>query len=311
MQHDALPLQLAREGDMMLSALLVDLLDAGVQHLLCTRDPRLPAGNLHVKTVLAENNIRDTWRRCMQESEVAWIIAPETDGVLYELTQMAYASGCMVVGCTPETVRIAASKNKTIAHLANNGIPCIPVINDLDTIPDCRTGWVVKPDDGVGAEGCYHFTDIQQMRNYVKLQKRQVIVQEFIPGIAASMSLLCHEGKAQLLASNEQLFQFRGGKGHLQGVVVNGLKQYTSQFGDMGNDIAGSLPGLKGYVGIDVVISENGPLVVEINPRLTTAYTGLRHSLGINPAEWILSIFKTGHLPAPENTNGMPVTISI
>ena len=311
MQHEMLPPKLVREGDMMLSALLSDLRTTGVNHLLCTRDPRLGPGDGHVKTVPVDKNVWDIWHKCMKESEAVWIIAPETDGVLYELTRMAHNAGCQVIGCTPEAIQIAASKIKTRDHLAFHRVPCIPVINDLGTDSINRTGWVAKPDDGVGAEGCCYFPDLEQMRTYVKSQKKKLVIQEFIPGIAASMSLLCHAGRAHLLASNRQMFHFSNGRGHLQGVIVNGLPEYATQFDKIGNDIAGSLPGLSGYVGVDVVISESGILVVEINPRLTTAYAGLRRSLGKNPAEWILSIFETGHLPELEMMHGLRVTVSL
>jgi len=311
MQHEALPPKLAREGDMMLSALLADLQATGIKHLLCTRDPRLGPGDGQVKTVPADDNVWDIWRKCMEESEAAWIIAPETEGVLYELTRMAHNAGCQVIGCTPEAIQLAASKSKTRDHLASHQIPCIPIIHDLDAGSNHRTGWVVKPDDGVGAEGCCYFPEARQVLAYVQSQKKRMIVQEFIPGIAASMSLLCYGGQARLLASNRQLFRFTVGTGHLDGVVVNGLPQYTDQFSTLAQDIAGAIPGLHGYVGVDVIVSDQGPLVVEINPRLTTAYAGLRQSLGYNPAEWILSIFRTGSLPECNLLNQAPVTVSL
>ena len=37
--------------------------------------------------------------------------------------------------------------------------------------------------------------------------------------------------------------------------------------------------------------------VVEINPRLTTSYVGLRQSLDLNPAELILSIWQNREFP--------------
>jgi predicted ATP-grasp superfamily ATP-dependent carboligase len=38
-----------------------------------------------------------------------------------------------------------------------------------------------------------------------------------------------------------------------------------------------TIPGLKGYLGIDLLLPEAGtPLVVEINPRVTTSYVGYR-----------------------------------
>ena len=311
MQHEALPPTLAREGEMMLSALLADMQEAGINDLLCTRDPRLGPGAGQVKTVPADDNVWDIWRTCMEESAAAWIIAPETGGVLYDLTVMARKAGCQVIGCMPETIQFTASKSNTLEHLASHQIPCIPVIHNLDTGSNSQAGWVVKPDDGVGADGCCFFPDARQALAHVQSQRKKTIVQKFIPGIAASMSLLCYKGQVRLLASNRQLFRFTAGTGHLDGVVVNGLPQYTDQFKTLAEDIAHALPGLQGYVGVDVIVSDNGPLVVEINPRLTTAYAGLRQSLGRNPAEWILSLFRTGQLPEFNLLNQVPVTVSI
>ena len=52
-----------------------------------------------------------------------------------------------------------------------------------------------------------------------------------------------------------------------------------------------SIPGLRGYVGVDLIIpsAESGrPVVVEINPRLTTSYLGYRALAENNLAEWML-----------------------
>jgi predicted ATP-grasp superfamily ATP-dependent carboligase len=44
------------------------------------------------------------------------------------------------------------------------------------------------------------------------------------------------------------------------------------------------VPGLAGFVGVDLVLADGGPVVVEINPRLTTAYLGLRRACAANVA---------------------------
>ena len=46
----------------------------------------------------------------------------------------------------------------------------------------------------------------------------------------------------------------------------------------------GLVPGLRGYIGVDLILDEHAPgvSVVEINPRLTTSYVGLRAALGQN-----------------------------
>ena len=38
-------------------------------------------------------------------------------------------------------------------------------------------------------------------------------------------------------------------------------------------------PGLRGYVGVDLVLTGSDAVVIEINPRLTTAYLGVRSAI--------------------------------
>ena len=40
-----------------------------------------------------------------------------------------------------------------------------------------------------------------------------------------------------------------------------------------------ALPGLRGYVGVDLVLTESEAVVIEVNPRLTTAYLGVRSAI--------------------------------
>ena len=151
-----------------------------------------------------------------------------------------------------------------------------------------------------------------QMHSHLALpenQTRRWLVQPYMPGIHASISAICFNGQARVLSCNRQLFQFHEGRGRLQGVEVNGLPQFSEEFAALADRIAGSLPGLRGYVGIDLVIADDHCWVVEINPRLTTAYAGLRRSIGGNPAEWILSAFHHGRLPEIQIRSSTPVSI--
>ena len=52
------------------------------------------------------------------------------------------------------------------------------------------------------------------------------------------------------------------------------------------------VPGLKGYIGVDLLVANEGCYVIEINPRLTTSYIGLRSVVNVNLAQaiWEASI---------------------
>src|SRR5262249_52781479 len=50
--------------------------------------------------------------------------------------------------------------------------------------------------------------------------------------------------------------------------------------------------GLHGFVGVDMVLGEDKDWAIEVNPRLTTSYLGLRALAKINLAESWLSIVR-------------------
>jgi predicted ATP-grasp superfamily ATP-dependent carboligase len=45
-------------------------------------------------------------------------------------------------------------------------------------------------------------------------------------------------------------------------------------------------------VGIDVIVDTQGAVqVLEVNPRLTTSFVGMRDAVGVNPARLVLELF--------------------
>ena len=74
---------------------------------------------------------------------------------------------------------------------------------------------------------------------------------------------------------------------------------------------AGAIPGLWGYIGIDLVETARGPLVVDVNPRLTTSYAGLAAATGCNPARLVLDLLDHGATPfaGPEAVTPVEITV--
>jgi hypothetical protein len=58
------------------------------------------------------------------------------------------------------------------------------------------------------------------------------------------------------------------------------------------------MPGLRGYVGVDLVLGEETCWLIEINPRPTTSYVGLRRVIDLNMAAAIWHACRDGSLPA-------------
>lgn len=309
----ALPASLAAEGNMMLDAMLGDFVDVAGIELVTTRDQRLAPPRWPVECVFAEGCIEYVWRACMDDADAVIIIAPEQDGVLARLTMMAEHSDCQVWGSASPSVRRATSKLETAKLLAAHGIPHIETrLLQEGILPASDSGWVIKPDDGVGAEDCYFAMDEQGafgLKN--TFNSRRFIIQKFIKGVHASLSMLCYRGSSALLACNRQYFGFEHGRGVLRGLAVNGLVKHWAAFEAVAGKIAASDHGLTGYVGVDLIVNEAGPVVVEINPRLTTSYAGLRRSLSVNPAQFMLSVLRGEGLPRVDGAQCLHIELPL
>jgi predicted ATP-grasp superfamily ATP-dependent carboligase len=163
---------------------------------------------------------------------------------------------------------------------------------------------VVKPDDGAGSER----TEVIPDRALAEARLEQLgpgfVAQPWQPGTAISLSLLCADGEARVLSCNRQQVRIAEGQVSLGGIVVNGEARLAPLLLGLAGQVARALPGLGGHVGVDLILGTDGPVILEINPRLTTSYCGLRRALGVNPAALVLELSRTGRLPdtpAPEN----------
>jgi predicted ATP-grasp superfamily ATP-dependent carboligase len=88
--------------------------------------------------------------------------------------------------------------------------------------------WVAKRDDGVGCEDMRLFDDHTEMRHWLNSNDRMRthVVQPYLEGEAASLSLLCLDGKACLLSCNRQLIEVRDGEFFYGGSVLNDMAQH-------------------------------------------------------------------------------------
>ena len=63
-------------------------------------------------------------------------------------------------------------------------------------------------------------------------------------------------------------------------------------------EVVRAIHGLKGYVGIDMVLTDREAVVIEVNPRVTTSYVGVRQVLRQNLGAMMLCA-ALGSLPRP------------
>lgn len=291
--NDDLPESLAREGELMLQHLLEDFAGCqSIQHVDVLRDPRLPENSTDRCTILPVNlDFMQTFARSCEQVDAVLPIAPETNNALLSMSETVQSSGSRLLNSAPQAVALTGSKYHTLKALAATGIPTVPV-STIDQAARAEPEfWVIKPDDGVSGEGCRVLDQLPDTLS------RNMILQPFIEGTAASMTLLCNGGDAELIAVNEQYISLDSQGCTLRGVHVNALASERDALVPLARAIAAAIPDLWGWVGVDLMLTSGGPLVLEVNPRLTTAYAGLATSYGQNPAEWLLALAADQGLP--------------
>lgn len=288
----AVEADLLAAGTSMRDALLGDLLalpGCRVAAAASARAAALPPGVTPTCAAAGEAAL-DFVARQAPRHDAVWLVAPETGGLLARL-QRAVAPERWL-GCQAQAIAVAGSKRATALQLAAQG-----VLTPLAFADDAATRhWVTKPDDGAGAAATRVHADRSAARDEWAARTRAgapTVLEAWVEGPALSLSLLCKPEGAELLSVNRQQIAVDGqGRLSFEGVAFEASALNDPRravFERLAAQVARAIPGLRGYVGIDLVWhASRGPVVIEVNPRLTCAYVGLSKALGRNLAgEWL------------------------
>ena len=299
--------ELHAQGAAMRNAMLEDLLAIPGLTVACasTAADSLPAAAAGVARIAADpgESQENFLRRVSPSFDRVWVVAPETGGMLARLH--AAVGPQRWLGADATAIRVASSKRATRRRQAafRLTVPC-----DCDSLQSPHTAWVVKPDDGVGAQAIrLHEELTAAWRDFAgRLGRGQAATLEaWVEGAALSLSVLSARGGVEVLSVNRQTIDVdAAGR-----VVYRGVEHWKSactELRDLAQTIQLAIPGLSGYWGIDLVLRENRrPVVIEVNPRLTCAYAGLSTRLGRNLAAEMLA---SGEVAAVPGTDCRPET---
>ncbi|MDI4665703.1 ATP-grasp domain-containing protein [Xanthobacter autotrophicus] len=275
----ALPQSLAREAALIRDAMRRDLAALPqVSDILIAADDRLPVPGAVPVTEGAD--AWAIWRALARRADVVWPVAPETGGVLAQLVTKMLENCPLVLACAPEAIAATTSKLETARRLATAGVPHIPTF-PLAQAPELPGPRITKPDDGAGCEDTHVWAAGVPA---TPARRAGLVIQPFLAGTAASLTVLNGPQGVRLLTVNRQHIAVEDGRVFLAGLSVGALDDGDGRLAALARDVVRALPGLAGIFGIDILLTQDGPVVVEVNPRLTTAYAGLGTALGLNPA---------------------------
>jgi predicted ATP-grasp superfamily ATP-dependent carboligase len=251
-------------------------------------------------------------------AEIGLVIAPEDDGILVEVLQAIRSRGLNVVNPETDTVAFCSDKINTANLFEELSLP-VPrmifgTINDiLNDSQDLSFPIVIKPAISSGATLTFIAADtgsLMELAHKPELENRvaSFILQEYVDGVHGSVSLLTGNGKSSVLSVNRQNITlgtiksnsgYHGGECPFDHPASKKAMAYAQK-------IAGALPGLRGYVGIDFVFQGKEAYPMEVNPRLTVSSIGLERTIGPKALASIIEC-ASGSSPRQLRLNGYSV----
>ena len=280
----------------MLNALALDFCAIAGTRVCVLQDvryaaPQVPGCDVHV--VGSARQEHATLASLAADADWTVLVAPEFSGFLESRAQAVIAAGGRLLGPGTGLIRLASNKHLTATHLARAGVPVAQgrLLETGDNLPhDFHYPAVLKPVDGAGSQGVRFIERPGAHPGVVPSPHR---LERFCPGLAASVAVLCGPCQRLPLApcrqrlSDDGRFSYLGGSLPLDG-------RLAARARDLAARATSTLPDPLGYVGVDLVLGTDGSgaddVVIEINPRLTTSYVGLRESASGNLAAVMLEI---------------------
>lgn len=293
--RQALPESLGREGLLMLQALLDDFADLDGQQPTVMLDARM-TGLINLSgfrsiVISDSDNCLAEFETLVREADAIWPVAPETGGLLESLCRIVERHGKMLLTSPSSAVAVTGNKLQTYRRLRQNHISTVPTFPPAELEERfIHYPLIIKPVDGVGCEDSRIADCRQDIQVWLgQNPEREVIMQPLVRGHTTSLSCLFKHGKGWLICANLQVFRRQEHHFSLSAICVNDRTNHGA-YGNIVADIAAAFPDLWGYAGIDLIETRECIRVLEINPRLTTSYAGIRQATGINIAAEVMAL---------------------
>lgn len=283
----------------MLCAVAEDFARVPGCHVTVSWDRRLGAFSVPAVTVVSPDGPEDERRVLVEQAAAAertLVIAPEFHDLLAERSEAVLAAGGTLLGSAPEVARRCGDKlglSRLLTDRSPRPIPHIRTfaLSHSERPDDLPYPIVIKPRCGAGS------TNTFLIRSAAELSRRlrepfdpqdlpPDVWQPYVRGRALSVACLVHPSRAdgapadvdvfpvgEQRLSDDGRFAYRGGVIPAHGIDAEPIRALVLRL------IECLGQGMRGYVGFDVLVPDDEPtqpLLVEINPRLTTSYLGYR-----------------------------------
>ena len=250
----------------------------------------------------------------------------DVDGVLlssglddeYDLLRRVESEVAPIIGNKPETFRAVRDWRNFFQELRRLGIPHpeTVVVEDVSEAEsaarDLGFPVLVKPAKGFAGMGVRRVDDVPEVRpafREAQAVNGEVVVQQYVEGVHASVSVVASKRGVAVLTVNEQLLGVaevgqRKPFGYCGNIVpLEGYETALRECTAVAEKLCSRF-GLLGSNGIDIVLSDGKPYVVEVNPRFQATLECVERLLGVNVVEAHVKACTSGELPKVGRPSG-------
>jgi len=224
-----------------------------------------------------------------KETEIL-LIAPESKGILKSIYRSISDLGFSLLLSHYSLISKFSSKKSTITFLKKVGIPCVDFIGDFSKI-DKSKKIILKPDQGAGSENIFILNNSDDLKKLLNKINFPYIIQYFKKGIVGSLNVIFVENRNILLSCNRHIVKISGQRIQQVGSIIGGLEEYRSDFQDLIDIINLKIKGFFGLVNFDVIRVKETWEIIEINPRFSSTYCGLKEAYGELMTDLISDIY--------------------
>lgn len=256
------------------------------------------------------------FRRLAAECDATYVIAPELDDLLTQRVHTVLDAGGRSLNAAPDAIAACSDKWETCRRLSAAGIPTVRTarFDPMSRTVPFDFPVVLKPRFGAGSQDTFLIRDADQLHAAAacfsskeravsgqpsavsdqnnrkskienpKSHRTEAVVQPYIPGRTLSVAAIFRSDGTlrELWPVGEQKLSDDGRFTYLGGRIpapLDPLPWACSPLSTLGSRLSSAVPGLRGYIGFDLILPHTPdapPSIVDINPRLTTSNLGYR-----------------------------------
>ncbi|MFX0102647.1 MAG: ATP-grasp domain-containing protein [Candidatus Hodarchaeota archaeon] len=259
-----------------------------------------------------DEDLIEKCKKIASRVDYSFLIAPEFHDYLFTYTKVLESLPAVLLSQPSLQVEMGCDKESCMKKLKERGISTPPTIklDEFSGRSPIKYPVVVKPNKGAGCAGVFlvegddQLNEIIQVEGTLGFNRADLIVQSYIEGTSLSASAIGRGNTQLFLGINEQDVSLSLSESKYNGGMVGPTHPYLEKECRRIAGIISETLDLRGFFGLDFILDKNHCIhVVEVNPRLTTSFVGLKVVNDFSLTETLASLKQDKSSKASINLN--------